>query len=94
MSSDAISAKFRLGLLLKKWFGVKVAGIGLSVGPFTSTKDEQTAIILLENFDFLSKGNAILTQKQVGIISFQIEKMCRNVEPKAYKKKETANYNN
>lgn len=47
-----------------------------------------------KNFDFLSKGNPVLTEKQIGVISFQIEKMCRTVEPKAYKKKETTNSNN
>ena len=58
------------------------------------TKSSELRVSNGKNFDFLSKGNAILTQKQIGIISFQIEKMCRNVEPKAYKKKETANHNN
>ena len=46
--------KFYFELLLKKWFGIKLAGIGLSIGPFHSIKDKQTAINILKNFEFIS----------------------------------------
>ena len=57
------------------------------------TKPSELKISNGKNFDFLSKGTAVLTEKQIGVISFQIEKMCRNIESKAYKKKETRNPN-
>lgn len=41
-----------------------------------------------KNFDFLGKSKVVLTDKQIKVISFQVEKMCRTVKSKAYKKKE------
>ncbi|WP_300458636.1 nuclease-related domain-containing protein [Desulfobacula sp.] len=40
-----------------------------------------------KSFDFLTKNRAVLTEKQIAVISFQIEKMCRNIECKSYNKK-------
>ena len=60
----------------------------------TQTTSSELRVSNGKNFYFLLTGNAVLTEKQRGIISFQIEKMCRNVEPRAYKKKETTLFNN
>lgn len=40
-----------------------------------------------KSFDFLAKNKAVLGEKQIMVISFQIEKMCRTVEVKSYNKK-------
>ena len=37
-----------------------------------------------KNSDFMAKGNAILTEKQIQTIAFQIEKECRNITAKSY----------
>ena len=39
-----------------------------------------------KNSNFLEKNSAILSRKQIDIISFQIEKACRNIEGKSYQK--------
>jgi len=40
-----------------------------------------------KNFEFLTKGKVLLDDKHIRRISFQLEKMCRTVELRAYKKK-------
>ena len=39
-----------------------------------------------KNSTFLAKGKKVLTDKQIQTISFQVEKECRNISAKSYKK--------
>ncbi|MBC8441525.1 MAG: NERD domain-containing protein [Deltaproteobacteria bacterium] len=51
------------------------------------TKPSELRITNGKSFDFLAKNKAVLSEKQIMVISFQIEKMCRTVEVKSYNKK-------
>lgn len=53
----------------------------------TSAKPKELKISNGKNFDFLTKNKIVLTEKQITVISFQIEKMCRTIKGKAYNKK-------
>lgn len=51
------------------------------------TKASELRITNGKSFDFLAKNKVVLSEKQLMVISFQIEKMCRTVEVKSYNKK-------
>jgi hypothetical protein len=51
------------------------------------TKASELRITNGKSFDFLAKNKIVLSEKQIMVISFQIEKMCRTVEVKSYNKK-------
>ncbi len=54
ISSSASFSKFKIQILMKKFFKKKIMGIGLSIGPFISKHDEDGAIQLIQKFNFLS----------------------------------------
>ena len=54
ISSSSSFSKFKIQILMKKFFKKKIMGIGLSIGPFISKYDEDRAIQLIHKFDFLT----------------------------------------
>lgn len=54
ISSFSSFSKFKIQILMKKFFKKKIMGIGLSIGPFILKEDEDNAKQLIGKFDFLS----------------------------------------
>lgn len=79
---------------LESWIGdataerVRVIPV-LAVPGWFVDQSERSADILIaygKNYSFLTKGRSVLSENQIKRISFQIDRECRTVQAKAYKK--------
>jgi len=93
LETEPVEQALRQANWLKNWLR-KATAENINVTPVLAipgwyiTRKAKTELLIYngKNSIFLAQGDVVLSQKQIQTISFQIEKECRNISAKSYKK--------
>jgi len=93
IETEPVEQALRQANWLKNWIR-KATAENINVTPVLAIpgwyiiRKAKTKLLIYngKNSTFLAQGDVVLSQKQIQTISFQIEKECRNISAKSYKK--------